>query len=150
MVVQVMNHDVGGSEFHRSQHAARRFSRFCCTAESQISFNVTGPSDTTGFCNVTIQKSLLTGSPWTIKIDNTTVTEFDEKMNNTHTFLYFSYTHESPLQVTIQGTWVIPEFPSALILPLFMIATLLAVIVYKRKHSIASKCEELLRISRKA
>jgi len=29
----------------------------------------------------------------------------------------------------------IPEFPSFLILPLFMIATLLAVIVYRRKHS---------------
>lgn len=31
--------------------------------------------------------------------------------------------------------YVIPEFPSFLILPLFMIATLLAVIVYRRKHS---------------
>jgi hypothetical protein len=31
---------------------------------------------------------------------------------------------------------IIPEFPSFLILPLFMIATLLAVIVYKRKHSV--------------
>ena len=30
---------------------------------------------------------------------------------------------------------VIPEFPSFLILPLFMIATLLAVIIYRRKHS---------------
>jgi len=30
---------------------------------------------------------------------------------------------------------VIPEFPSSLIPPLFMIATLLAVIVYRRKHS---------------
>jgi len=29
----------------------------------------------------------------------------------------------------------IPEFPSFIILPLFMIATLLAIIVYKRKHS---------------
>jgi len=31
--------------------------------------------------------------------------------------------------------------------PLFMIATLLAVIVYNTKHSIASKCEKLIRIS---
>jgi len=31
-------------------------------------------------------------------------------------------------------TEVIPEFPSLLILPLFMIATLLAVIMYRRKH----------------
>jgi photosystem II stability/assembly factor-like uncharacterized protein len=34
------------------------------------------------------------------------------------------------------GTRWIPEFPSFLILPIFMIATLLAVIVYKRKHAI--------------
>ena len=31
---------------------------------------------------------------------------------------------------------VIPEFPSFLLLPLFMLATLLAVIVYRRKHAI--------------
>lgn len=31
---------------------------------------------------------------------------------------------------------VIPEFPSFLVLPLFMIATILAVIIYKRKHSV--------------
>jgi len=31
---------------------------------------------------------------------------------------------------------VIPEFPSLLIPSLFMVATLLAVIVYKRKHAI--------------
>ena len=42
---------------------------------------------------------------------------------------------------TIDGTepyctyQVIPEFPSQIVLPLFMIATLLAVIVYKRKYS---------------
>jgi hypothetical protein len=30
---------------------------------------------------------------------------------------------------------VVPEFPSFLVIPLFMIATLLAVIVYRRKHS---------------
>jgi len=40
-------------------------------------------------------------------------------------------------EVTIEnGTpSVIPEFPSFLVLPLFMIATLLAVIIYRRKHS---------------
>jgi hypothetical protein len=32
------------------------------------------------------------------------------------------------------NVWVVPEFPSLLILPLFMITTLLAVIIYKRKR----------------
>jgi hypothetical protein len=31
---------------------------------------------------------------------------------------------------------VIPEFPSLIILPLFMIATLLAIIVYRKKHTV--------------
>ena len=37
--------------------------------------------------------------------------------------------------ITDSDVWIIPEFPSFLILPLFMIATLLAVIVYKRKQT---------------
>jgi len=37
---------------------------------------------------------------------------------------------------TVALTESIPEFPSFLILPLFMIATLLAVIAYRRKHTI--------------
>lgn len=38
-------------------------------------------------------------------------------------------------QIAIQLPFIIPEFPSFLILPLFVIATLLAVIAYKRKHA---------------
>ncbi len=47
------------------------------------------------------------------------------------------YTTEESLfyQLVETNLWVIPEFPSFLILPLFMIATLLAVILYRRKHS---------------
>lgn len=99
----------------------------------QISFNVTGDSGTTGYCNVTIPKSLLRDSPWTIKIDNMTIIDFDKKTNDTHTFLYFTYTHESPLQVTIEGTWVVPEFPLAIILPLFMILSLTTAVFVKLK-----------------
>jgi len=38
-------------------------------------------------------------------------------------------------RITSSNIWIVPEFPSFLILPIFMIATLLAVIVYKRKYS---------------
>jgi parallel beta-helix repeat protein len=104
----------------------------------KLSFDVTGESGTSGYSNVTIPKSLLTGSPWIIKIDNTII-DFDETTNDTHTFLYFTYTHESPLQVTIEGTWVIQEFPSAIILPLFTIFSLVTVVsirLKKRKQRI--------------
>jgi hypothetical protein len=39
-------------------------------------------------------------------------------------------------QITLTlESFVIPEFPSLIILPLLMIATLIAVIIYRRKHS---------------
>jgi len=49
--------------------------------------------------------------------------------NDTHRWIYFAYEH------SIHKVEIIPEFPSFLILPLFMIATLLAVIVYRRKYT---------------
>jgi hypothetical protein len=48
--------------------------------------------------------------------------------NGTHRWIYFAYEH------SIHKIDMVPEFPLFLILPLFMIATLLAVMVYKRKH----------------
>lgn len=48
-------------------------------------------------------------------------------------YLYINYT-QSEHTIEISGTTIIPEFPSFLVLPLFMIATLLAVIVYRRKR----------------
>jgi len=38
-------------------------------------------------------------------------------------------------RITESSVWVVPEFPLFLILPLFMIATLLAVIVYRRQKN---------------
>jgi hypothetical protein len=48
--------------------------------------------------------------------------------NTTHSYLYFTYNHST------QEVIIIPEFPAFLILPLFMAATLLAVIIIRRKH----------------
>jgi len=44
-------------------------------------------------------------------------------------------TENQQITLTLED-FVIPEFPSFLVLPLFMIATLLAVIIYRRKHSV--------------
>jgi len=99
----------------------------------EIKFNVEGYKNTTGFCNASIPISLL-GGPYTVEIDNTTILEhYAAPTNGTHSFVYFTYNHSTHI-IRITGTTVIPEFPSFLILPLFMIATLLAVIFYKRKQ----------------
>jgi len=43
-------------------------------------------------------------------------------------------TENKQIVLTLED-FIIPEFPSFLILPLFMLATLLAIIVYRRKHT---------------
>jgi len=53
----------------------------------------------------------------------------EDNANNTITTVEMEYEYQYH---------VIPEFPSFMILPLFMIASLLAVIVYKRKHSMCN------------
>jgi hypothetical protein len=99
----------------------------------QMGFDVSGLPDTLGFCNVTIPKSLLRDDPWTITIDGTPMTAFVQTENESHTFLYFTCPHTSTLRVTIQGTWIVSEFTSAMVLPLFMVFSLLTVVMMKLK-----------------
>jgi len=109
-------------------------------SQKKLSFNMTGTlsgQEMVGFCNVTLQTELLRG-PYTLKIDNSSILQdYNPPTNGTHAFLYFTYVSNrvSTYTVEVIGSTTIPEFPSFLILPLFMIATLLAVIVYKRKHT---------------
>lgn len=88
-------------------------------------------NQTCGFCRVTIPHALMNVTSIEVIIDNDTTlllyhnyTLYD---NGTHRWIYFSYPHST------HEIDIIPEFPSFLILPVFMIATLLAVIVYRRK-----------------
>lgn len=104
--------------------------------EKKLCFNITGTlsGEGVGFCNLTISTELL-GGPYTLRIDNSTIQQdYNPLTNGTHAFLYFTYA-TSIHTVEVIGTTVIPEFPSYLIIPLFMIVTLLAAILYRRKHS---------------
>lgn len=103
--------------------------------EKKLNFNITGTlsGQGMGFCNLTIPTELLRG-PYSLKIDNSTILEdHTPPTNGTHAFLYFTYA-TSIHTVEVVGTTAIPEFPSFLILPLFMISTLLAAIFYRRKQ----------------
>ena len=101
--------------------------------QKQISFNVTGSPNTTGYCNITIPKNLLRNNPWKITVDNKT-TCFAETANQTHTFLHFTYQLQTTHHIMIRGTWVIPEFPSNII-PLLTITTLTTAILTKRRKA---------------
>ncbi len=100
----------------------------------QISFNVTGPTGKAGYCNVTIPQDLLQGEPWTVYINSTDCTTLCSIAgNSTHTFVYIPYTCSTNI-IQIEGTWVIPEFSTAIVLLLLMIPTLLAVAFAKKRH----------------
>jgi len=96
---------------------------------SAISFNVTGEDGTVGFCRTCIPTALMNAT-YRVFVNGTEVPyDLLPFSNSTHSYLYFTYPHST------QEIIIVPEFPSFLILPLFMIVTLLAVIVYRRKHS---------------
>jgi hypothetical protein len=107
--------------------------------EAILTFNISGETGTGGFLRICIPKILINGS-YLVRfndeiITNTTYPRVRELpcSNETYTYFYINYTH-SKHTITIIRTTTIPEFPTFLILPLFVIATLLAVIIYRRKH----------------
>jgi len=100
-----------------------------------LSFTATGSSGTRGYTKVTIAKSLA-ANPANIAVyldDNKTdytITSTDDSW-----LLTLNYTHSTHQVLVDLNTEVIPEFPIMMILPLLMLATLPAILIYKRKHS---------------
>jgi parallel beta-helix repeat protein len=103
-------------------------------AQKTVSFNVTGVEGMVGFCRITIPNImvqnlwqgnytvLLNGEPWF----------FRNWTDATNTYIYINYTHTQH-QITI-----IPEFPSALTPPLFILATLVTTVLLKKKRKTKS------------
>lgn len=94
-----------------------------------VSFNVTGEAGL-GFCRVTIPNVIVQDmwvGNYTVLVDEEEPLMMSNWTDAICTYIYFTYQH-SEHQVII-----IPEFPSFIILPLFMVATLLTVKVYRKK-----------------
>jgi parallel beta-helix repeat protein len=96
-------------------------------------------NETIGFCRVAIPKNLLwVEDGWTVLYGSYPLSCETIAAEN-YTYLYFTYPVylSGWTTVSIYGTHAIPEFPSFLILPPFMVMTLLAVSIYRRrKHSV--------------
>jgi parallel beta-helix repeat protein len=114
---------------------------FTLTGPSQalVVFNVSGNVGTHGFCRVCVPKALINGS-YVVRFNGGVITNTTYPQvrvlpcsSETYTYFYINYTL-SAHTIEISGTTTIPEFPLLLVLPLFMIATLLSVIVYRRKR----------------
>jgi len=102
----------------------------------ETSFNVTGPTGTTGFCNVTIPKNLTYGAPWLVLVDGAAKGYASGDIDATSTWLYFTYTHgDTPSLIQIYGTWVVPEFSAPTLLMTLLIVALAVAILAKRARS---------------
>jgi len=101
----------------------------------QISFKVIGANGTNGFCNITFPNDLLWGTISIYKDGSFLVKDVDytQTYNATHYTFHIIYDH-STHTMEILGTEAIPEFPITCMLLLFMAATLLGVIAYKRRY----------------
>jgi parallel beta-helix repeat protein len=87
-------------------------------------------NQTQGFIRMSIPHEVMY-EPFNVTIDGANPIYWNYTLydNETHRWIYFSYQH-SRLEIII-----VPEFPSFLILPLFMTLTLLTVIICKRRHT---------------
>ncbi len=119
---------IATSEYHVQTICNSSISNFQFNGTA-ICFNVTGETDTTDFCRICMPTALMNGI-YKVFVNGTEVSSsLLSCSNSTHSYLYFNYTHST------QEVIIIPEFPSFLILPLFTIATLLAVIAQRRKQA---------------
>lgn len=105
------------------------------TLRKRISFNVAGPSSTTGYCYVTIPKEFLwCDSPeqWQVWVNNTLINDRKVIENSNYTYIYFTYSH-SIQNIQIVGTEVIPEFPTWVSMLLTLLVLTGVIVIYKRR-----------------
>ena len=109
-------------------------------SNSTIRMYVSGES-AYGFCRACIPHELMKVTSISVIIDDGATTtlypNYTLHDNTTHSWIYFAYQHST------HKIDIIPEFLSLILLPLFMIATLLTVVVYKRKHQTWNKKREV-------
>jgi parallel beta-helix repeat protein len=96
-----------------------------------LEINTDGESGSIGFCRLTIPRTVLNSTKYVVWVDWYVINATQLPVSNsTHVYLYFEYS-QSAHQVIVTT----PEF-SQIIVPLFMITSLLAVIVCRKKTSI--------------
>jgi outer membrane protein assembly factor BamB len=112
--------NAGGSSFSvtlNTNSTVTNFNTTGLTSVGEINFKTAGIG-TTGMSNITIPKNLLNG------VFNVTVDGAQPwysaplSSNSTHSSLYFTYNGTTSHTVKITGTTFIPEFPTAVVLPL--------------------------------
>jgi len=102
--------------------------------EKQLRLRVSGKTGTVGSCQVAVPNELLSGS-FTLTMDDFDLvegTDYTQSNNGTHQIFDIEYVH-STHTIEITGTQTIPEFSSLLLVSLFLISSLVAVAVYRKR-----------------
>jgi len=102
--------------------------------QNQISFSVTGPTGTTGFCQITIPEDLAEGD-FPVYLNGEALmdgVDYTRTYNGTHTIFDITYSH-SFHRIEITGTTLVPEYSSWLLPSLLLVATLV-IVIYKKKR----------------
>ena len=102
--------------------------------DNELTFNVNGPANTTGFFNVSVPTALLSGS-WTVLLNGTDVTsEAVISGNQTYTSIYLNYSLSSAQSVQVIGTDAVPEYAAGAVLPLLaLVAVPLRVLATEKR-----------------
>ena len=101
--------------------------------ENQISFSVTGPNGTTGFCKIIIPEELV-GNNFPVYLNEVLLVEgvdYTRIYNSTHTTYDITYSHSTHV-IAITGTNVVPEYSSCVLLSIMLVTTFV-VVIYKKK-----------------
>jgi hypothetical protein len=103
-------------------------------ATKELNFKVSGQTGTTGYCKITIPTTLVWGELSIYKDEILLVKNVDYTISNdgTNNVLQINYSH-STHNFKIVGTQAIPEFSWLAILPLFISALFIAMILRHRK-----------------
>jgi outer membrane protein assembly factor BamB len=101
-------------------------------SQKKLNFTVTGIDGTLGMLNITLPNNML-GEPYIVRVNGGIIgSAVTTPVDSTHTSIYFTY-DQSINGIEITGNTAIPEFSSALVVPLLMAISLIAAIPARKK-----------------
>jgi parallel beta-helix repeat protein len=103
-----------------------------------LTFNARGTTSPLGFCRITIPVSFMSCSnldEWIVSVNGTGIVPTVIPSEN-YTYIYFTYSPGAETVKITSTSAVTPELQPFMLLPLFMIITLLGTIILKKKRSI--------------
>jgi hypothetical protein len=104
-------------------------------SERQINLYVLGANETSSFCDFAVPNDLLGGN-LSLTLDGSTLVggvDYTQTSNSTHNIFQVTYSEEGIHTIELVISDDIPEFPNVILLSLFMVAVLVAAIIYRKK-----------------